>query len=147
MAIRDKNPTMGEEIGQRIKERRERLGLTQQQLGDKIHRSREYISKWESGERGLKVEDLVSIANVLESSCDYLLKGYEPENLDFCERTGLSNRALENLLKVCDESPNTLDSFGDVESFINDLLESSSIGDIARDYRRMKCRYCAQPVP
>lgn len=142
MAIRDRFPTMGEEIGMRIKERRDRLGLTQQELGDKIHRSREYVSKWESGERGLKVEDLVLIADVLETSCDYLLKGYEPEYFDFCNRTGLSNRALENLLKICDESPDTLDSVGFVESFINDLLESSSIKAIATDYRKMK--WCAE---
>ena len=134
----DRLLTVREEIGQRIKRCREEQNLSQQQLADRLFVSRELIAKWESGSREIKGENIVAIAIELNSSCDYLLRGYEPQNLDFCERTGLSNRALENLLKVCEESPDTLDVTGSVEVLINGLLESDSIKSIANAYGKIQ---------
>ena len=65
------------EFAKRMKEQREKLGLTQAQLGDKINVSAQTISAYEkniSSDKGKTptLDKVIAIANVLGVSIDYL---------------------------------------------------------------------------
>ncbi|MCL2637309.1 MAG: helix-turn-helix domain-containing protein [Oscillospiraceae bacterium] len=60
-------------IGQRIRNRRLSLGLTQQMLADKSGISEKYLSNIENGNSHFSFPVLISIANNLNLSADYIL--------------------------------------------------------------------------
>ena len=64
--------------GERIRQRRQSLGLSQEQLAEAIGKSPSAISTIETGKRGASLETLVHIANVLQVSADYLLADQLP---------------------------------------------------------------------
>ena len=64
-------------IGNFIMEKRKALGLTQQQLADKLNISFQAISKWENGTTYPNIEILRDLAIVLEVSVDEILAGNE----------------------------------------------------------------------
>ena len=59
-----------EHIGCRIKECREKLGLTQEQLAEKMDVSVNYISTIERGESFPRYQRLVALLNALQTSAD-----------------------------------------------------------------------------
>ena len=59
--------------GTRIATERERLGLTQAELADKVNVSQKSISKYERGDRQPNFETITKLANVFGVSIDYLL--------------------------------------------------------------------------
>lgn len=60
-------------IGKRIKQRREQMGLTQEELANKANISRSALANYESGVREPRGAILVRLAEALETSSDYLL--------------------------------------------------------------------------
>jgi len=52
-------------VGQRIRATREALGWTQSDLAARLGRTQTAVSYWESGRRGLSLDDLVDVARVL----------------------------------------------------------------------------------
>ena len=62
------------QLGQRIREERLKLGLTQARLAEDVHISDAYIGQIERGERSLSLDTLIRLANRLSVSVDYLLK-------------------------------------------------------------------------
>ncbi len=63
------------EIGQRIVERRKKLGLTQEALAEKGDITTQFVSYAEAGKRAMRPENLKKISSALEVSADYLLTG------------------------------------------------------------------------
>ena len=63
-------------LGQRIREERLRLNLTQAKLAEDINISDAYMGQIERGERSLTLDTLVRLVNRLDVSIDYLLKDY-----------------------------------------------------------------------
>ena len=61
-------------IGKRIKSAREKKGLTQEQLAEQVNLSPMHISVIERGNKLLRLETLIKIANVLDVSADTLLQ-------------------------------------------------------------------------
>ena len=59
-------------IGKRIKQRREELGLTQEELAAKLGVATNYISTIERGASFPRYEKLVMILNALQTSADYI---------------------------------------------------------------------------
>lgn len=57
-------------IGKRIKESRERLGLTQEQFAEKTGLTTNYISTLERGASFPRCEKLITVLNALEVSAD-----------------------------------------------------------------------------
>lgn len=53
------------EVGQRIRSVREARGWTQQDLAVRMDRTQTAVSYWESGRRGLSLDDLLDVAHVL----------------------------------------------------------------------------------
>lgn len=66
-------------IGRFIMEKRKFIGLTQQQLADKLHVSFQAVSKWENGTTYPNVEILKNLATLLNVSVDEILDGSEKD--------------------------------------------------------------------
>ncbi len=62
-------------VGDRIREIREAKKLTQEQLAEKAAISKGFLSDLENGKRNVSSEYLLRIANSLNASVDYLLRG------------------------------------------------------------------------
>lgn len=72
-------------LGERIKKLRQQKKLTQGQLGEKVNVTKVSISGYENGNRTPDTETLQKLADVLETSTDYLLGRTEdssPSNVD-----------------------------------------------------------------
>lgn len=63
------------EIGQRLRDRRKQLGLTQEELAERADLSQNFIARVENGATGLGDASIIRLARSLEVSTDYLLTG------------------------------------------------------------------------
>ncbi len=71
-------------LGQRIREERTKYRLTQEQLAEAAEVNESYVGQVERGEKNPSLETVVSIANSLGVTVDYLLHeevNVEPNNL------------------------------------------------------------------
>ena len=90
-------------IGWRVKERREAMGLTQEQFADKYEYARTTLAKLEAGVRDFKSTEIIELAGQLKVSTDWLLggaKGKTPEVEEICNLTGLTPSAIERLKEM-----------------------------------------------
>ena len=69
-------------LGIKIAEKRKTLGLTQIEFAEKMHVTRQTVSRWEAGTVLPDIDKIGEIADILGVSCDYLLKD------DAAEETG-----------------------------------------------------------
>ncbi|TPR39022.1 helix-turn-helix transcriptional regulator [Apilactobacillus micheneri] len=60
-------------IGEKIKFGRTKMNLTQQELADKLHVTRQALSKWENNQNYPNLDVLLSISKILHTSLDDLL--------------------------------------------------------------------------
>lgn len=63
------------DLGQRIRKQRTQLGWTQEALAEHIGVSTSFVGHIERGTRKASLETLVSVANALNVSLDYLMSG------------------------------------------------------------------------
>ncbi|MBR3920181.1 MAG: helix-turn-helix transcriptional regulator [Clostridia bacterium] len=82
-------------FGKRIKELRQKAGLTQQQLAERIWVSKAAISNYELYERNPSPEILIKLAKVFHVSTDYLL-GIETE-AQVLDVSGLTDEDIQLL--------------------------------------------------
>lgn len=61
-------------LGNKIRNRREELGLTQPELADKAKTSQPYISRLEKGELHPSMRKLLDLSSALNMSIDEMLK-------------------------------------------------------------------------
>ncbi|MFL0196540.1 helix-turn-helix domain-containing protein [Clostridium sp. WILCCON 0269] len=119
-----------QEMGHRIREKRETLDLTRERFAEIVDLSTLYIGQLERGERQMSLTALVKIANSLCVTTDYLIYGSDKfKNNDndrmikeeFKEYNPLngerSNNILYDLLKKC--SPKELNL---IESMVKLIL-------------------------
>lgn len=66
------------EVGSRIRIARERAGLTQEELAERIGRSTQFISTIERGAAGPSLETVVRLCEVLHTTAEWLLRGLQP---------------------------------------------------------------------
>ena len=85
------------EMGARLKEKRKALGLTQEQLAEKLNISVKHYGSVERGIAGLSIENLIEASNILGVNLDYLIKGESQESDIFPEH-------LKNLYLTCPTS-------------------------------------------
>ncbi|MGL9748925.1 helix-turn-helix domain-containing protein [Enterococcus sp. DIV0170] len=64
-------------LGEKLKEQRMSLGLTQQEVAEHLHVSRQTISNWEVGRNFPDIPMIISISDYYHISLDELLKGDE----------------------------------------------------------------------
>ena len=63
---------------QQLTKLRQATGLSQEQLADQLHVSRQAISKWENGSALPDIEKIIQIASILHVSLDELVLAKEP---------------------------------------------------------------------
>jgi len=80
-------------LGKRIRETREYVGLTQQQVAESLSVPRSAISDIETGKRKVTAEELKKLANLLKHPVSHFL-GEEPE---MAEDVAVLARTAENL--------------------------------------------------
>ena len=94
-------------IGQRISERRKKIGYTQEALAEKADLTPQFVSYAESGKRAMRPENLMKIARALNVSTDYLLTGEvtEKDQLLLSDKmrklTATQFRTIENIVDEC----------------------------------------------
>lgn len=95
------------ETGQRIMERRKKMGLTQEQLAEKCELTTQAVSYFESGKRNMRQDSLMKIALGLGVSTDYLLTGdiIDKDKLILSEKldklTSEEIRLVEGIIDEC----------------------------------------------
>ena len=95
------------EVGQRIMERRKKLGLTQEALAEQSDLTTQFVSYAESGKRAMRPENLMKFAAVLGVSTDYLVTGdiIDKDSLLLSEKLGKLTasevRIIENIIDEC----------------------------------------------
>ncbi len=62
-------------MGNRITEKRKKMGLTQESLAESSGLTTQFVSYAESGKRAMRPENLMKLASALNVSTDYLLTG------------------------------------------------------------------------
>ena len=72
-------------VGMRIAEHRKRLGLSQEELADKLYVTRQALSKWENGTSVPSIDTLSQISKLFSVSFEELLGLFDKEKLDVDE--------------------------------------------------------------
>ena len=88
-----------DKISQSIRACRKRQGLSQDELADRLHVTRQAVSKWENGSALPSVDMLIALANVFQLSVDELL-GVEREARADRARWEARRDALEQLAQL-----------------------------------------------
>ncbi len=95
-------------MGRRIREQREKLGYTQEQLAERLNLSCNYYARLERGDARPCLDTLIRIANNLKVSADALLQDLLDYSAPFVS-TELSDRVAslppdeqKNILQVVD---------------------------------------------
>lgn len=95
-------------VGERIRERRAELGLTQEDLGAALQISYQQIQKYETGANRVSAGRLYEIAVALGVDVAYFFDGYDTDSRGTPMPHGGHNRAaielVRNFLEIKDES-------------------------------------------
>lgn len=100
-------------IGKRIREERDKLGLSREEFAEIIGLSTYYVGQLERGERQMSLPVLINVANCLHMSLDYLVFGTVVDYI--CE--GYKYDEINSLLNKC--SPKELEL---IKNLIKTLL-------------------------
>lgn len=97
-------------IGDRIRQRRNEIGLTQKELAAKINPGTSIetaphtqVAQWESGKKKPGTDALIRLCNALDCDMDYILGAIDVPRravYDVKEQTGLSDSAVNSLMEA-----------------------------------------------
>lgn len=93
-------------IGQRIAEARQTVGLTQEELAERIGLASENLSRAERGRSLLKTDKLIAVADVLGVSLNDLARGREviPKPIETPRRSRAVTRLVQRIDTLDDET-------------------------------------------
>lgn len=83
-------------LADKITEERKRLGLSQEELAEKLNVSRQAVSKWESAQTIPDLQRIVAMAELFSVSTDYLLKD-DMESESHTQKEAVSDSALRQV--------------------------------------------------
>lgn len=112
-------------MGDRIKNRRIELGMTQQELAVKMgFKTRSHISLLEQGDRNIPISKIKKLANVLEISPEYLM-GWEDNMGTTTTTTGNHNttNTNNNYYSDCGSSAKEAIEFMDKDSALHRIID------------------------
>lgn len=95
------------EVGKRIRDRRKKLGLSQEELSAMSEVTVQAISYFENGARAMRPENLMRVAAALGVSTDYLLTGdvIDKDKILLSEKLDKLSpaevRIVENIIDEC----------------------------------------------
>ena len=91
------------EIGKRLRLIRERIGITQAGLGDKLGIQSQHVSKYERGETVPTWENLIKLTESYDVNINWLLTGEGEMYIDLKPRYPLSEDQVSQIFKDGDE--------------------------------------------
>lgn len=91
---------MNEEIGLRIRNIRENLNLTKEDLAKKLGISGQYLGMIEKGKNSISIEKLKILCDITNLSADYILFGKE-ENLTSDTQKILKKYSYKQIERAC----------------------------------------------
>ena len=97
MEIKDLNRV---EMGKRIRERRELLKMSRDELARRLDVTSKFIADLEYGEKGASVKNLYRLKQILGVSVDYLMDG-NPSHQNETEPRKMLNENIMGSLNVC----------------------------------------------
>lgn len=124
------------EIGARIREQRNNLGISMEELAQRIDLgvSRQAVSRWEKGQGGeLRLDVLSKLCVIFDCDIGYLMGEYPYKKRvtsDIGQETGLSEYAIEKLIEI-NKKQSTVEGSGKL-FLLNTMLEDYSfLGEAA----------------
>lgn len=87
-------------MGKRIRERRELLKMSRDELARRLDVTSKFIADLEYGEKGASVKNLYRLKQILGVSVDYLMDG-NPSNQNETEPRKMLNENIMGSLSVC----------------------------------------------
>lgn len=84
-------------MGSRIRKQRELLGYTREQLAEKLDVSTKFCSDIELGVKGISIQTLSKLCDLLHLSADYILFGEYPQG------TSMEQEMLTFFMQKCPE--------------------------------------------
>ena len=82
------------DVGNQIRERRQRLGLSQEELAQRLYVSRVTISHWETGRTLPDVQSMLLLANLFGATIDEMVRGDVDEMREMVEKDERRTRTL-----------------------------------------------------
>lgn len=79
-------------LGERIKRYRQAVGLSQEQLAEKINVSRQAITKWETDSGIPDIDNLISLSKVMRISLDELVMGEKENDISDIKHSAIKQR-------------------------------------------------------
>lgn len=90
------------EIGKQIKKYRNEIGLSQEQLAERIFVSRQTISNWENDKNYPDIKSLLLLSSLFEISLDKLVKGDLEKMKEQINQSDIKGfRKISNIYAVC----------------------------------------------
>lgn len=94
-----------EDVGNKIRERRNFLKVTQENLANDINVSASFISDIENGRRKMSLETMIKISIALKTSLDYIVL----DNVkDIKTKNNIKFDELKNILETVDEKKESI---------------------------------------
>ena len=90
------------EMGARIRARREALQMTRNQLAERLSVTGKFIADIEYGHKGVSIDNLYKITQILDISADFLLRGDDGVSSGDARKKILNENIL-GALSVCSE--------------------------------------------
>lgn len=87
--------------GDRLRIKRTLLGMTQDEMAEKINRATKYYADIERGNCGMSIETLLALSESLNMSLDYIIFGEIDKNEELVHTDEVA--AIMNLLDSCSD--------------------------------------------
>lgn len=88
-------------VGDRLRIKRTLLGMTQDEIAEKINRATKYYADIERGNCGMSIETLLALSDTLDMSLDYILFGKSVQDNAISHTNEVE--AIMGLLDNCSE--------------------------------------------
>lgn len=95
-------------MGTRIERLREKAGMSQTVLAQRLGVSRAGVQSWESGENLPSTENLIALSSLFHVSTDYLLDIHPKRTLCLDNYTNAEQEIIFRFLQYCDETNHAL---------------------------------------
>ena len=113
-------------LGQKLKEIRKKIGLSQEQLAEIINVSRQAITKWETDAGLPDTENLKELSRIFEISIDYLLEMTSiPDKIDDYIKKDVTERVIQQpKLNLSSNEQSLIMKFRKLPTRIQDKIEA-----------------------
>ncbi len=96
------------EIGKRIREEREKFGLTREKFAELLELSPNFVGQIERGEKKMSLETLVNISDCLHVPLDYLIRGISKNDIKTDKLQRLINKCSQEEVMLITDMINSM---------------------------------------